>query len=705
MANLNVAAYYRLGDLAGSFQVLDSSGNGRTGSLIAGIAGTPAYGAAAAFLSDPNTSLDVTNGTNALNGGFSTIDNSTQPPTVHNPLGGASVWTYEAWIKNTSTTAGAVIGSTVGFTGTIGSSQLNIIVVSSLAGLAIGDLVTGTNILSATYITGMGTIGGGISESYITLSQNASGSTGGGTFTAIPGGVGSTIFAAASTSTVGEVDIRIGTFNAGGSVGTVFNSVLVGPVGIGNQFNPVGFSSNQQTLNGAWHQVAVSYSASVASIYIDGTLDSTWATGGSWSNPTSVTIGCNAGALNGWTGLMQDVALYKTALSASQIANHFQTGMWFQQQEYGASVGGTNAGRLNKLMAVEGLNSSQMLNVPYPFRTLMYSETNNVTTTSGLNYLQTMSETEPGLIFQGPDGVIQALSRQYQYLAPAASVSQGIFGDSNAASVLYHYDGPSFALVQDDLDVWNNVQVASGRSGAQLQQASPARFPLAAQSASVYGSRTLQGLTSLQFENDSDALAVAENYLQWYATPVRRVTSIMINSWGNNGNNIPQMLQRGLYDRITCEYQGQTPGPQFSQDSLLESIAHSVNIANGPTWATTWQTSPYEILMTPFIFGSAAQSQLAGAASVTGSGTAWILHNPASSDFLSGTITFTVASGAVTTVAYNSTAAQCQTALAALVPSTTVSGGPLNTTNISITFGSSQGSFSAFFAPTAQLTL
>ena len=78
------------------------------------------------------------------------------------------------------------------------------------------------------------------------------------------------------------------------------------------------------------------------------------------------------------------------------------------------------------------------------------------------------------------------------------------------------------------------------------------------------------------------------------------------------------MLQRGLYDRLTIQYQGQTPGPQFSQDSLIESIVHSVSMTSGRTWATTWAMSPYEILLTPFIFGNNALSQLAGAASVTG---------------------------------------------------------------------------------------
>ncbi len=36
------------------------------------------------------------------------------------------------------------------------------------------------------------------------------------------------------------------------------------------------------------------------------------------------------------------------------------------------------------------------------------------------------------------------------------------------------------------------------------------------------------------------------------------------------------MLGRGLLDRVTVQYQGQAPGPQFSQDSLIESISHTI---------------------------------------------------------------------------------------------------------------------------------
>jgi hypothetical protein len=140
-----------------------------------------------------------------------------------------------------------------------------------------------------------------------------------------------------------------------------------------------------------------------------------------------------------------------------------------------------------------------------------------------------------------------------------------------------------------------------GTSGAQLQTWGPDQSSTLAAAAKLFGDRTLQGLTSLQFEYDEDALAVAQQYAAWYATPIIRITSMMVVSYSNGGANLPQMLGRGLYDRLTVQYQGQTPGPVFNQDSLIEDIAHNVTMDNGPTWTTTWALSPYEIIQEPMI--------------------------------------------------------------------------------------------------------
>jgi hypothetical protein len=310
-----------------------------------------------------------------------------------------------------------------------------------------------------------------------------------------------------------------------------------------------------------------------------------------------------------FTGLLDECALYDAALTTTQITNHFNTAMWFQTQEYGGANGPASVGRTNKVLAVAGLDPNVIFAVPYDFLTLLYGETDTVTTTSALNYIQTTTETEPGLIWQGNDGLIYGYNRQYQYINPTTTSSQALFADEESAE--FYYDGPSLAIAGDDLDLWNDIQVQSGIPSTLtteqielgvLQEWGPAQSALAAYSASVYGNRTLQGLTALQFAHDQDALSVAQNYLQWYALPLLRVTQMTINAQGNGGANIPQMLQRGLYDAVIVEYTGQTPGPTFAQESVIEQITHAVDMSI-PSWNTTFALSPYELLMEPFIIG------------------------------------------------------------------------------------------------------
>jgi len=55
---------------------------------------------------------------------------------------------------------------------------------------------------------------------------------------------------------------------------------------------------------------------------------------------------------------------------------------------------------------------------------------------------------------------------------------------------------------------------------------------------------------------------------------------------------------------LTIEYQGQTAGPQFSQDSIVEQISHTIVMDSGPLWSTKFAMSPYEILMDAMILDS-----------------------------------------------------------------------------------------------------
>lgn len=572
----NLVAYYRLGDALGNFTVGDTSGNGYTGSLISGVGGVPAYNATGAFLFDVNTAVDLTNGTNAPNGGIQMVDNTSNPPAVYNPLAYTTNWTFECWAQWTQSSAPA------GSVAAAGSA-------ASVAAVPNGVLFHAS---SASVHNGQGAL-------TMELQAGYSGATGEYTPAMIVMLTNGTTASVAAAGIINESNIFDGNYH---------HIVYNGGIYVDGNVLP----TNYLTYN--------SVAASITGLTVGATPQTT-----SPIQPAGQTAAA-------WAGVIDEVAIYDVALTAAQISNHYAQGTWFRSVEVGAATGGTTTNRLAKVLSICDIPTS-VLNVPYPFRTYLYAETNPVTTTSGLNYVQTMTETEPGIIFQGPNGAINAYNRQYQYLNSTSTTSQGIFGD-NTSTASYYYEGTSFTLGQDDLDLFNDIQVQSGRGGFELsatnalagssQDATGAPFTVGggqleewgsnqssalATSASVYGARTLQGLTSLQEEYDSDALAMAQLYAAWYSSPISRIDTMVINSYANSGNNIPQMLGRGVFDQVTVQYQGQVPGPQFSQSSVIEGITHSISMEDGPTWKTTFNLSPFELLLSPiylgeFVFGS-----------------------------------------------------------------------------------------------------
>jgi hypothetical protein len=553
----NLGALYELNDPVGSYSATNSGPNGGNGSLLTGSAGVADYGAQPLFLYQTNTTADLTSGSKAPNAGVTTTNFLTSPPTLTEPLSGASVWTFECWWAWNS-----------------------------------ASIPNGTTIPNA-------------------------------------------VMMHANNSSASQIEIQVGAtpyvYSAGffANTGYAFNTITVG-----NATAAWAIAQSPTSLfSGQSHHLVVNVnhnaagSGAGASVWVDGSLLPTAQPNYYFSasvasqttaptNPTNITFGSpptpatGINILNYGLGLagqpapvlMSNVAFYNGMnLTPTQVISHYNEGILFQYQQYGAANGDVNAARLNALLTVVGQDPARVLKVPYPFRTLLYGETQSLSTTSGLNYLQTLAASEPGIIFQGPDGYIYAYNRQYQYLNPTTVTSQGIFAD--AASVTYHYDGPSLKIAADDLDVWNQVQVKSGKGGAALQEVNSKNSISASVSSALYGSRTLQGMTSLQQQNDSDALALAQYYIYTYDVPRIRVTDMSTTAQANSGLNIPKMLGLGLLDRITVQYTGQTNTSTFSQDSVIEGITDTVDMS-GPTWQTTWNLSPYEILMSATILGT-----------------------------------------------------------------------------------------------------
>lgn len=77
--------------------------------------------------------------------------------------------------------------------------------------------------------------------------------------------------------------------------------------------------------DGRWHHAVVTHDGSTTRIYVDGVLESQ--TASAIPNGTGIaSIGCDVNVVF-WNGSIDEVAVYPIALTAAQIANHYQLGL------------------------------------------------------------------------------------------------------------------------------------------------------------------------------------------------------------------------------------------------------------------------------------------------------------------------------------------------------------------------------------------
>jgi hypothetical protein len=157
---------------------------------------------------------------------------------------------------------------------------------------------------------------------------------------------------------------------------------------------------------------------------------------------------------------------------------------------------------------------------------------------------------------------------------------------------------PNPAVLQDDLDLWNIIQVQ--RTGGILQMAQDAT------SISTYGQRVLAGLTGLLQSNDSDALYLAQWLLVRFQNPIPRVTSVTLSSTLLQGAAIPTMLGSWLWYLFNMNRSNAPGAPTaYNANAVVEYYTHTFTPGE---WKTTWVLSPFEAvnLNNWFVLGTSA---------------------------------------------------------------------------------------------------
>lgn len=367
--------------------------------------------------------------------------------------------------------------------------------------------------------------------------------------------------------------------------------------------------------DGNWHYTALAYTAvsDAVMIYVDELqygphFPSVHLTisGGSW------TVGNDATGMTPMTGNVANFALYTGILSPTIIANHFAIG------DLGGTVV-TSGVRIGEILAVGNVPAAQQalaagISEIQPISTVGLAEDaaiNNGTVTASnlvgtkiLDYIQQVSTTECGLVFQTPAGVFTFFDRHHTLAAAIAPLAT--YEDAPGSSVFYDEFEPG----ADNLDLWNEV-IASAQEYDPLGVTGGNQVVEFPGSQLQYGKRTYPTASGLLTTSDADALSFAQYIGLRYSQPLPRIQSITLKSTTNNGGNLTEMLGRGLWDKVLVIYHGMVGGTALSQAQLIEGIEHTVSPG---LWTTTFRLAPADP-NTYLVLGDSTRGQLAGTGS------------------------------------------------------------------------------------------
>jgi hypothetical protein len=316
------------------------------------------------------------------------------------------------------------------------------------------------------------------------------------------------------------------------------------------------------------HHVAGTWtSGGLATLYVDGTSTGTPVTRtGSMDTAAAFAVGAlpnlvGGGSQDSFLGVIDEVAVYDTALSAARVAAHHtaRATPW---------AGDTPKARIDRVLDAEGWPAA-LRDLDVGTVTLSSAELGG----SALEHVQRVAASDFGAVFMSTDGKVTFIGRDALWNRP----SEGVFGDDPAtpAELGYRTIRPEYtdALIRNDV----TVSRAEGTAQRASDATSIAKY--------LRHSFTVDGLihNSDVFSLDAAMFLVSE-----YKNPRRRISGMAITPPGDPTDLFPQVLGRGLLDVVTL-WDRPAGGTANTQTSAIEGITHEI----GPKWwDTTWNLTP-----------------------------------------------------------------------------------------------------------------
>jgi hypothetical protein len=306
------------------------------------------------------------------------------------------------------------------------------------------------------------------------------------------------------------------------------------------------------------HHVAVVQTASERLIYVDGTLIISTAGAGSFTGGGKMYLGTSS--TNNFGGVVDEVAVYNTALSAARIAAHAAA----RTTPWNGDLPGARIGRVLDAVAWPGA----LRQLDTGTSTLQSADLDM----PALEHAQKAAESDFGVLFITAEGKVRFIGRAGLFnLAELAT-----FGDGGGAELGYVSLRPELT----DQLIRNDVTVSRLEGVAQNVKDTTSIATYLRHSYVTDG---------LYHNSDTVSRAAADFLISEFKDPQRRISNMVVAPRGDPSNLFPKILGLELENQITVKDRPPGGGAVNTQDTSIEGIGHTVTPM---WWETTWNLAP-----------------------------------------------------------------------------------------------------------------
>ena len=302
---------------------------------------------------------------------------------------------------------------------------------------------------------------------------------------------------------------------------------------------------------GQWAHIVGVLNAGTMTVYVDGAIAGTTSFSGTVQNPASGVLTIGSGSSSSVSIYYWDeVAIYRTALSADRIAAHYAAGV-----ARGFARGQAAGERVGAVLDAAGPNHAPR-DIDTGVRTIAGRYMTGQDPLGELRVAET-AEAVDAVLFISREGKVKFLDSAHRasapYDSPVITLADDGTGDTGYFDIAVDYSDSYLA------NEWN-VTRTGGTTQTASDDASIARYL-----------KRPQSLSDLAVTDDSDASDIADDMLAKYKEPFLRVTSVSPDT--SDPAALVKILKRDVGDRVRIIRNPRSGGDPIDTEVFIQGIS------------------------------------------------------------------------------------------------------------------------------------